>query len=524
MKSAAHQYEDKLLEFAYGELPQHEADAVDAHVRGCNRCAQSLSDIRAVRATMAQLPLQAAPDAGLESLLAYAEQAATRARKPTPSLWKRFLMPLASLAALATVGVIGFRANQEFDTSRASAAADTKLEAHAKVQAEKQAEYPPADRLAQQQEMPSAPIAAPTPLPTPAAEIVQNNKEGKNAALDDLREAGGKRGDLWTPEAKQKATPQSVTRRDTPAKVAPPIANDEQVYRDNDYSNAAARGGLSKTVKAPPPPPAQKPVSDKDISYGLGTSGGGQAGRNENGPQPQGQGTASTGWSPPVEAKPQPAKEPVADFKPREEAKKDVSKSEEERAAPAPIVAVAPMPSLSSSSSYTQSAKKGSKGNLGLSLKSPDSAASGEDALPAEAADSPLGINRDAKFAERQRAEVRTQALESARVASSRGDRLSEVRLLAQVLENGATGYQRVEALKRICDAYEALGEPERADPFCDTLTREFPNTAAAKAVEDRRKRVQRSPAPAPKSAAPERQRKAMEADEAMQPAPANSY
>ena len=128
MKSAAHQYEDKLLEFAYGELPQHEADAVDAHVRGCDRCAQSLSEIRSVRATMAQLPIEPAPDVGLESLLAYAEQAAKRTSKPAPSIWKRFLMPLASFAALATVGVIGFRANQDFDTSRASAAADTKLE------------------------------------------------------------------------------------------------------------------------------------------------------------------------------------------------------------------------------------------------------------------------------------------------------------------------------------------------------------------------------------------------------------
>src|SRR3990167_2268151 len=100
MKSAAHQYEDKLLEFAYGELPQHEADAVDAHVRGCTRCSQSLSEIRGVRATMAQLPMHSAPDAGLESLLAYAEQAAKRSSTRTaPSVWKRFLMPLASMAA-----------------------------------------------------------------------------------------------------------------------------------------------------------------------------------------------------------------------------------------------------------------------------------------------------------------------------------------------------------------------------------------------------------------------------------------
>ena len=483
MKSAAHQYEDKLLEFAYGELPQHEADAVDAHVRGCDRCAQSLSEIRSVRATMAQLPIEPAPDVGLESLLAYAEQAAKRTSKPAPSIWKRFLMPLASFAALATVGVIGFRANQDFDTSRASAAADTKLEKF--VTDEKKTEAP------------SAPIVAAVPQ--------LEGKEAKNAALDVLREAGGKRGDVWTSEPKDKAAPQSVTRRTAqPAKVAPsdvPVGNDEQVYRENDYSNAAARGGLSKAKEpAPPPPPVEKkPVSDKDIGYGLGSPGSAQA---QNAPQ----GTGS-GWTQPPR---------------KEEAKK--GRAEEERPAPAPI-AVAPAPMPSSSSSYAPSAKKGTKSSLGLRLKSAGSegASESDDSEGLQKSDA-LGVNRDGKFDERKRAEARTQSLESARVSSSRGDRLSEIRLLAQVLELGATGYERVEALKRICDAYEALGEPERADPFCDSLTREFPNTAAAKAVEDRRKRVQRAPAPAPRTPAP---RKALQVDESKQPAeqsPASSY
>jgi hypothetical protein len=231
MKSAAHQYEDKLLEFAYGELPQHEADAVDAHVRGCNRCALSLSEIRGVRATMAQLPMEAAPDAGLESLLAYAEQAAKRTSdKTAPSLWKRFLAPLASVMALATVGVIAFRANQEFDTSPAAAIADQKLAERSKQQGEPKpdpaptavAPTPPADQLAQQQEVNTpAPIVAAVSPQAPMEDEERANKlkgkEGKKAedtkkvALDDLVESGGKRGDVWVPEPK--AAPQSATRR-----------------------------------------------------------------------------------------------------------------------------------------------------------------------------------------------------------------------------------------------------------------------------------------------------------------------
>ena len=100
MKTAVHQYEDKLLEFAYGELPAHEASAVDAHVRGCARCSQALDEIRSVRSAMAQLPTEPAPDAGLESLLAFAEVAAKRnaeAGKPVP-FWKKYLTPLVLVA------------------------------------------------------------------------------------------------------------------------------------------------------------------------------------------------------------------------------------------------------------------------------------------------------------------------------------------------------------------------------------------------------------------------------------------
>jgi hypothetical protein len=212
-------------------------------------------------------------------------------------------------------------------------------------------------------------------------------------------------------------------------------------------------------------------------------------------------------------------KEPV--FK--EEAKKR-AKTEEEapaRAEPQAPVAVAPMPS---SAPYISSPKK--KGSLGLQLGPSAPSGAEDDSTAVQASDS-LKVDRDSKFAESQRSELATQSLESARVASNRGDRLSEIRLLAQVLQNGATGYQRVEALKRICDAYEALGEPDRADPFCDQLISEFPATAAAKAVSDRRKQVQRAPAPAPSknSMQQDRERKAVsDESKAVDQAPASSY
>ncbi len=510
MKSAAHQYEDKLLEFAYGELPQHEAEAVDAHVRGCQRCSASLSEIRGVRATMAQLPMQAAPEAGLDSLLAYAEQAAQRnSTKSAPSFWKRVLMPLASLAALATVGVIGFRANEEFDTSPASIVAQGMVEdrARAENKAQEQNNLLP-------QDLP-APVAAAAPEP-PSAEPMEDErsynvlaaKDGKkNADLDLQREAGGKRAEVWSPEPKKDA-PQSATRRT--AKMEPIANNDQQVYRD-DYSNAAQRGALKepmKEVMAPPPPPAQ----DK-LGYGLGS-----------GPSNEGAPAGITGGVP--SPKPAPVVVKAPEEKQKAEAKQRM-KSEEERpsdAAPAPAPAAPVMPSTSSAPPSKKSAPKGGYG-IRPQLGDTGSLATESDDAALEKSDS-LRVDSDSKFAQRQAAESRTRSLESARVASSRGDRVSEIRLLAQVLQNGAVGSERVEALKRICDAYEALGEAERADPFCDSLVSEFPTTAAARAVEDRRKRMQRAPAPAEKRSASEQK---VDLEDASKPrpveaAPAQAY
>src|SRR6185369_6013901 len=96
MATAIHQYEDKLLDFAYGELPPPEASAVESHVKSCPRCTQALEQIRGVRTTMSALPQEPAPSAGLESLLAYAEQAAKRSAavpRAVAPWWKRMVAP-----------------------------------------------------------------------------------------------------------------------------------------------------------------------------------------------------------------------------------------------------------------------------------------------------------------------------------------------------------------------------------------------------------------------------------------------
>jgi hypothetical protein len=100
--------EEKLLDYSYGELAPEEAKTVEGHLRTCSRCADSLKTMSRVRRTMSQLPIVPAPAKGLHSLLAYAEQAARRARpRPNPqSAWVRWLAPVAGFAALSVVLVV----------------------------------------------------------------------------------------------------------------------------------------------------------------------------------------------------------------------------------------------------------------------------------------------------------------------------------------------------------------------------------------------------------------------------------
>ncbi|MEW5743431.1 MAG: hypothetical protein AB1938_31260, partial [Myxococcota bacterium] len=108
-----------------------------------------------------------------------------------------------------------------------------------------------------------------------------------------------------------------------------------------------------------------------------------------------------------------------------------------------------------------------------------------------------LAVNKDAEFAARTQAELRQKNLAAAREAGNRNDRIGEVRYAQAVLSAGAKGAERLEALKRLCDAYEAMGEYDRAQSSCEALVKEFPNTVAAQEVAQRRSRMQKSPAPA---------------------------
>ena len=169
------------------------------------------------------------------------------------------------------------------------------------------------------------------------------------------------------------------------------------------------------------------------------------------------------------------------------------------QAAPPPPPAQAPSAPVVATPSPAPVAKPAQKSkvaeNYGLMPRPSSVDSAGEDAPQAvtetSVGDSALRRQRD------QQLTVEAQLVQS-RAASNQGDRRGQVAAAVRALSAGATGYARAEALKSACDGYEALGEYDRAQQFCDLLLSEFRGTAAAQQVAQRRKAQLKAPAAAP--------------------------
>lgn len=99
-----------LLDYAYGELEGAPRKDVEAHVAGCERCRTALAEISGTRSLMSGLEPEPAPEAGLQSLLAYAEQAAKsraqEAHAPRASRIWSWLVPTLGFASAAAVALL----------------------------------------------------------------------------------------------------------------------------------------------------------------------------------------------------------------------------------------------------------------------------------------------------------------------------------------------------------------------------------------------------------------------------------
>ena len=110
-----HAHEDRLLDFAYGELPPPRPRPWSPTSRAApvQRAARRAS--AACAPSWRSCAMEPAPDAGLESLLAYAQQAARNAAAgpaPKPTWWRRWLVPVMGVAAVCAFGVVSVTVNK----------------------------------------------------------------------------------------------------------------------------------------------------------------------------------------------------------------------------------------------------------------------------------------------------------------------------------------------------------------------------------------------------------------------------
>lgn len=471
----AHAHEDRLLDFAYGELPLTEARAMEAHLSGCARCTQALDDIRGVRATMSQLSEEPAPDAGLESLLAYAQQAARRAAAgpaPRPSRWRRWLLPVVGLASVATFGILALQSNDP---------ALTHLDSNTlKSEAAKDAAPAPAGAA------PTAVaenVAPPPPPPAPVAQAMPAELEQDKVAAkegvrpEDWRSAGSGGGEIGTGATRESEWRRKSKREPKMAsKVAPSKFAEEKASLDEENLDALAardaEGGTSSLAQAPKQE-ALKVGGVKGRSYAADEAddSDGLAGASL---AKEDSAYAEAGPATPAPAALEPAAAPAAPAPSRADvaiATGAVASREvvAERRAPAP----SEMP-----------AKK---------------------AKPSAATSAPAAMSPA-----RARAEPGPSVEELSRQAQEAydvRDRAQEAALLRSALATGVTGSVRLGLLNRLCDAELALGLVDEGTATCKRVISEAPGSSAAKAASRRLANLPTSKASgleaAPKSADP---------------------
>lgn len=515
MSAGVHQYEDKLLDYAYGELPAHEAAAVDAHVRTCAKCSQALDQIKGVRSVFAPLPMVEAPDAGLESLLAYAEQHARRAKNEKQAPWRRWIFVFSSAAALLVVGVVAVRASKDSPQSAMDIVAGAEKETR-KVESTKSVPAPVA----------VAPAAAPVEAKeepqvwderTGKRGLADQNSEEYANKTDALQEKGREQDQLRldnSPAKNDKARPRAekppaeplaagkkgsmaggelaaagAARQSEGKRLAPSKEAEAQGGLVPDYANS--RGGyvgdLAKDAKKVAKTEEAKPSYDDQLNDGTSVkqSMSGTASPPAFGVS-AGTGTGSSAGPGTVYGQVVDAPKGNA-----EQGRSQAAPPPPPMQAPAPVVAAPPSQPAPKTAQKSKVAS-----NYGIMPRpSANEAAADEDA-PQAVAESSIG---DSSLRRQRDQQVNIEAqLGQARAAANQGDRRGQVAAAVRALSAGATGYSRAEALKSACDGYEALGEYDRAQQFCDLLISEFRGTAAAQQVAQRRKAQLKAPAAAP--------------------------
>jgi hypothetical protein len=423
-----HAHEDRLLDFAYGELQPAEAQLVEQHLESCSRCAEALADIRGVRTSMSRLSLEPAPDAGLESLLAYAQQSARRASAgpvPQPSWWRRWLVPAVGLAAVSVFGVVVHRASTQV----------APMDISPKLPLEAKQEAPPPPPPAS-----PAPSVAQVPVQEPASKVSPETQALHAQRDEEFRLAQEKTKDVRRRGSRSEDWSNAGSGGGFPAKKGDAyVSRDEQNRAEADDSVAGLGTDLKesssqKVARAEPPP---TPADEAEAPVFPGESQQAVTYEESRGPQQQGRtssglGAVASSRAPSTEAAPPAAQPP-----------------------PAPTAAAAAPEGYADKDLYVE-------------RKAPAAA------KPAPGKKAPARMKKSEPLA--SSAELSREA----RQASREGDRAREATLLRAALESGARGTERLDLLSRLCEAEAALGRREAAINACSQVVEEDPDSRAA--------------------------------------------
>jgi hypothetical protein len=479
MNARATHVKDRLLELAYGELSADEVRAVEAHVGECPACKGALEEIRGVRRVMAKLSQPAAPQDKLESLFAYAEQAARRASAgPAPGTrwWGKWLAPMGGIAAVVTIGIVAH------EVSRAPELQDPAEQVlREKLGAASTDSVRP---------MLSAPAAVSVPAGEEEHRGMYNEEgaaerrlyEGMERAFGDSAGAPGK--GLRGAVRKDEQPPIAADAPDAPAPKlkafqkrhagpeSAPVLVQESAIADEETKKEMADEGAQALSAAPGVLPSAPPATGPS----LGLGGRGNAG------------AASSAGDSRIAAAPKRVEASLPETRSPETTRARPSRADPvstpSAAEYAPRAAAAAPPSAATKSARAKRASEELD----------------------EAIDKSDGLRQSPIDAARAQAEALSQ---KAFAAQRGGSRELEARYLREALAtNVRDGAIVTSLLLRLCDAHLALGNVADGEAACERVVREFPSSGAAKVasrrlVESRANRGQAGPAAAPAETTP---------------------
>src|SRR5262249_10362060 len=253
MTMSGHPQDDRLLELAYGEVKGAEERALRQHVDDCPRCRSVLEGIAEVRSAVRRVPPGPAPERGLESLLAYGELAAARARAQRRNVRWLGLLTLATAASLALV-LLPRRSGPGAGSSELAA---SRVEVSPKRSSRGE---------------PGQPLRFPSPQPPPAqGDRLAEASSGSEATVaekaktkDAERKLEAKRDQLDALLVKKQAPhPESVLRE------VPPAARDDARRAGAVASEPAASPPTDGVLQTAPREEAKKPEVVADAQAGA---------------------------------------------------------------------------------------------------------------------------------------------------------------------------------------------------------------------------------------------------------------